>query len=108
MGLSLKSQIKSLLSEKVAQQKNLRIDVIKYELSKPYFKPEVQWIKIEFSKAEEVNSDFVYDENLAPDLGHHYIPPCSQLTYEADLQIAKEIIFELCQKTTNQCMPTIF
>ena len=62
---------------------------MKYEFSKPYFEPEVQWHKRESYNAEELNSDFVSDENLATELGPHYVWPCSQLTYEADLRIAK-------------------
>ena len=80
MGLSLKPQIEPLLSEKIAQPKNLQIYVMKCEFSKSYSEPEVQWHKRESSNAEEVNSDFVSDERLATELGPHYVPPCSQLT----------------------------
>ena len=34
-------------------------------------------------------TDFVSDEEVAAELGPDYDPPCSQLTYEADIKNAK-------------------
>lgn len=49
-------------------------------------------------KITKVNSDFVSDDDLAIELVPHYVPPCSKLTYEADLQIDKSKILKLCKK----------
>ena len=100
MGLSSKPQIKPLLSGKVEQPENLQIDIMKYEFSKPYVPP-VQ-IKTEYQNAEEVKTDCVSDEEMASESDND--PACSQLTYEADIRIAKEqilerrrkILFEVC------------
>ena len=83
MGLSSKPQIKPLLLETVEQTKKLRIDIIKYEFSKPYVS--VVQIKTEYQNAEENKTDFVSDEEVAAELGPDYDPPCSQLTYEAEI-----------------------
>ena len=42
----------------------------------------------------EDDEDFVSDEELHRKLGDEYIPHFSQLTYEADLQAAKQRILE--------------
>ena len=104
MGLTSKPQIQLLLSEKTAPPKNLQNNVIKYEFSKPYSEPEVQWHMRKSYNAKELNSDLVGDNNLATDLGPNYVPPCLQLTNEADLWIAKEEFLQLCKITTNKCM----
>ena len=83
MGLSSKPQIKPLLSEKIERLKKLQIDIMKCEFSKPYVSP-VQ-MKTEYQNAEEVKTDFVSDEEVADELGPDYDPPCSQLTYKADI-----------------------
>ena len=70
---------------------------MKYEFSKPYCPP-FQPIKIEPENVEEVKTDFVSDEEVAAELGDEYIPPCSQLTYEADIRIAKKRILEQRKK----------
>ena len=43
---------------------------------------------------KEDDEDFVSDEELHRELGDDYISPCSQLTYEADRQAAKQRILE--------------
>ena len=43
---------------------------------------------------KEDDEDFVSDEELHRELGDDYIPPCSQLTYEANRQAAKQRILE--------------
>ena len=48
------------------------------------------------------------NENFTSELGPHNVPHCSQLTYKADQQIAKEILLELCKETINQCILRIF
>ena len=101
MGLFSKTQIKPLLSEKVERPENLQFDIMKYELSKPYVEP-VHPIKTEYQNAEKVKTDVVSDEEVAAELGLDYIPPCSQLTYEADIRIAKEQILERRQKESIQ------
>ena len=106
MGLSSKPQIKPLLSGKVERPDNLKIDIMKYKFSKPYVPP-VQ-IKIEYQIAEEVKTDCVSDEEVAAELCPDYDPPCSQLTYEADIRIAKERILERQKKETIQGMLRIF
>ena len=57
---SSKLQIKPLLSKEVNQHENLKFDIMKNELSKPYVKPDQ--IKTEYHNAEEVKTDFVNDE----------------------------------------------
>ena len=89
---SSKPQIKPLLSKEVDQQENLKFDIMKNKFSKLYVLP-VQ-IKTEYQNAEEVKTDFVSDEEVAAELGPDYNPPCSQLTYEADIRNAKERILE--------------
>ena len=85
MGLYLKPQIRPLLSGNIERPENLQIDIMKYEFSKPYVPP-VQ-IKTEYQNTEEVKTDYVSDEEVAAQLGPDYDPPCSQLTYEADIRI---------------------
>ena len=87
MGLSSKPQIKPLLSKEVKQPENLNFDKMKNEFSKPYVLP-VQ-IKTEYQNSEKVKTDFVSDEEVAAELGPDYDPPCSQLTYEAEILNAK-------------------
>ena len=102
IGLSSKPQIKPLLLGKIERPKNLQIDIMQYEFSKPYVPP-VQ-IKTEYQNAEEVKTDCVSDEEVAAELGPGYDPPCSQLTYEADIRISKsefsnvkrKKLFEVC------------
>ena len=72
--------------KEVEQQENLKFNIIKNEFPKPYVLP-VQ-IKTEYQNAEEVKTDFVKDEAVAAELGPDYDPPCSQLTYEADIRHA--------------------
>ena len=92
MGLSSKPQIKPLLSGKIERPMKLQMDIMKYEFSKPYVSP-VQ-VKTEYQNAEEVKTNFVSDEEVAAELGIDHDPPCSQLTYEADIRNAKDIIRE--------------
>ena len=106
MGLSSKPQIKPLLSGKVERPKKLQIDIMKYEFSKPYVSS-VQ-IKTEYQNAEEVKTDFVSDEEVAAELGPDYDPPCSQLTYEADIRNAKDRIRERRKKVFIQGMLRLF
>ena len=73
---------------------------MKNEFSKPYVSP-VQ-IKTEYKNAEEVKTDFVSDDELAAELGPDYDPPCSQLTYEADIRNAKERILKHRKKKSIQ------
>ena len=87
MGLPSKPQIKPLLSKEVKQPENLNFDKMMNEFSKPYVLP-VQ-IKTEYQNSENVKTDLVSDEEVAAELGSDYDPPCSQLTYEADIQNAK-------------------
>ena len=94
---SSKPQIKPLLSKEVDKQENLKFDIMKNEFSKPYVLP-VQ-IKTEYQNVEEVKTDFVSDEEVAPEVGPDYNPPCSQLTYEADIRNAKERILK--RRTKN-------
>ena len=107
MGLSSKLQINPLLSGKVERPENLHIDVMKYEFSKPYVQP-VQKIKTEYQNEEEVKTDFVSDEEVAAELGPNYNTPCSQLTYEADIQNAKDRILKRRKKVVIQGMLRIF
>ena len=44
------------------------------------------------------------DEEVAAELGPDYYPPCSQLTYDADIQNAKERIRERRNKEFIQGM----
>ena len=97
---SSKPQIKPLLSREVEQQENLKFDIIKNEFSKLYVSP-VQ-IKTEYKNAEDVKTDFVNDEEVAAELGPDYDPPCSQLTYKADIRNAKQRIFERRKKKSIQ------
>ena len=90
MGIPSKTQIKPLLSKEVQQPENLQFDIMKYEFSKPYVSP-VQ-IKTEYQNSTEVKTECVSDEEVAAELGPDYDPPCSQLTYEADILSAKERI----------------
>ena len=102
MGLSSMPQIKPLLSGKVERPENLQIDIMKYKLSNPYVPP-VQ-IKTVFQIADKVKTDCVSDEEVAAELGPDYDPRCSQLTYEADLRIAKKRILKRRKKETIQGM----
>ena len=38
--------------------------------------------------------EFINNEELLRELVHKYTPPCSQLTYEADIRIATQRILE--------------
>ena len=100
ISMSSKPQIKLLLSKEVEQQANLKFDIMKNEFSKPYVSP-VQ-IKTEYQNAQEVKTDFVSDEKVAAELGPDSDPPCSQLTYEADIQTAKKQILERRKKKSIQ------
>ena len=51
---------------------------------------------------EKINTDFVSDEEGAAELGPDYDPPCSQLTYEADIRYAKEQILKRRKKKSIQ------
>ena len=105
MGLSSKPRIKPLLSGKVERPKNLQIDIMKYEFSKPYVPP----VQIKTKQiAEEGKTDCVSDEEMAAELGLDYDPPCSQLTYEADIRIAKQRVLESQKRETIQGMLRIF
>ena len=73
---------------------------MKNEFSKPEVSP-VQ-IKTEYQNAKEIKTDFLSDEEVAAELGPDYDPPCSQLTYEADIRNAKERIFERQKKKLIQ------
>ena len=106
MGLSSKPQIKPLLSWKVEQPKKLQIDIMKCEFSKPYVSPVK--IKTEYQNAEKVKTDFVSDEEVASELGPNYDPPCSQLTYEADIGNAKDRIPERRKKGFIQGMLRLY
>ena len=97
---SSKPQIKPLLSKEVELQENLKFDIMKNEFSKPNVSP-VQ-IKTEYQNAEEVKTDFVSDDEVAAKLGPDYNPPCSQLTYEADIRNAKQRILERRKKKSIQ------
>ena len=97
---SSKPQIKPLLSKEVEQQENLKFDIMKIEVAKPYVSP-VQ-IKTKYQNAEEVKTDFVSDDEVAAELGPDYDPPYSQLTYEADIRNAKERILERRKKKSIQ------
>ena len=101
MGLPSKPQIKPLLSEEVQQQENLQFDKIKYEFSKTYVLP-VQ-MRTEYQNLEKVKTECVSDEEVAAELSLDYIPPCSQLTYKADIRNAKERILERQKKKSIQC-----
>ena len=107
ISLFSKVQIKPLLSGEVERPENLHIDIMKYEFSKQYVSP-VQHIKAENQNEEEVKTDFVSDEEVAAELGPDYDPPCSQLTYEADIQNAKDRILERGKKMFIQGMLRIF
>ena len=96
MSLPSKTQIKPLLSKEVQQPENLQFDIMKYDFSKPYVSP-VQ-IKTEYQNLKEVKTECVSDEEVAAELGPNYNPPCSQLTYEADIINAKERILERRKK----------
>ena len=73
---------------------------MKIEFSKPYLSPDQ--IKIEYHNAVEVKTDFVSDKEVAEELGHDDDPPCSQLTYEADIRNAKELVLERRTKKSIQ------
>ena len=93
---SSKPQIKPLLSNEVENNENLKFDIMKNEFCKPDVSP-VQ-IKTEYQNAKEVKTDFVSDKELAAVLGPDYNPPCSQLTYEADIRNANKRILERRKK----------
>ena len=69
----------------VERQGNLKFKIIKYEFSKPY-DPPVQTITTEYQNGQDVNTDFVSDEEVAAELDPYYDTQCSQLTYKADIQ----------------------
>ena len=100
MSLSSIPQIKPLLSKEVKQPENLNFYNMKNEFSKPYVSP-VQ-IKTEYQNSEKVKTDIVSDKEVAAELGPDYDPPCSQLTYEADIRNAKERILERRKKESIQ------
>ena len=97
---SSKPQIKPLLSKEVENKENLKFDILKNEFSKPDVSPVK--IKTEYQNAMEVKTDFVSDEEVAAELGPDYDPPCSQLTYKADIRNAKERILERRKKKSIQ------
>ena len=102
MGLPSKPPIKPLLSKEVQQPENLQFDIMKYEFFKPYVSP-VQ-IKTEYQNTEEVKTECLSEEVVAAELGPNYDPPCSQLTYEADILNAKKRILERRKKESiTQC-----
>ena len=107
MGLSSNHQIKPLLSGKVERLDNLIFDIMKYEFSKLYDLP-VQPIKTEYQNEEQVKTDFVSDEEVAAELNPEYNPPCSQLTYKAYIQNAKERILAPQKKESIQGIFRIF
>ena len=45
--------------------------------------------------------EFVSDKESAQELGPEYMSPCSQLTFEADIRIAKEKILERRKKESS-------
>ena len=92
MGRPSKPPIKPLLLKEVQQPENLQFDIMKYEFLKPYVLP-VQ-IKTECQNSMEVKTECLSDEEVAAELGPDNDPPCSQLTYEADILNAKERILE--------------
>ena len=58
------------------------------------------------------DDEFVSDEEVSRELGPNYISPCSQLTFEADIRIAKKRILErrktiLIDRTTVKTEPSI-
>ena len=69
---------------------------MKYEFFKPYV-PVVK-SKTVYQIAEKVKTNCVSDEKVAAELGPDYDPPCSQLTYEADIRITKKRILERRKK----------
>ena len=83
---SSKQQIKPLLSNEIEQPKNLEFDIF----SKPYVS--LVQIKTEYQNADEVKTNFVNDKEVAAELGPDYNPPCSKLTYEADIRNANKQI----------------
>ena len=102
-----KVQIKPLLSENVERPENLHIDIIKYEFSKQYVL-QVQHTKNENQNEEEVETDIVSDEEVAAEVGTTYDPPCSRLTYEADIQNAKNRILKRRNKMFIKGLLKIF
>ena len=57
------------------------------------------------------DEEFVSDEEVSRELGPNYISPCSQLTYKADIQNAKDRILErrknnLIDRTTLKTEPS--
>ena len=48
--------------------------------------------------------EFVSDKKIAQELGPEYMSPCSQLTFEADILIAKEKILERRKKESSVVM----
>ena len=49
-------------------------------------------------------NEFVSDKEIAQELGPEYMSPCSQLTFEADIRIAKEKILERSKKESSVVM----
>ena len=91
------------VSGKVDQSWNLNFDVITYEFFKLYVLP-VQHIKIEYQIKIKVKNYFLSDKKVAAELGPDYDPPCSQLTYKADIQHAKDRILKHRKKVFIQGM----
>ena len=91
----MKQQIKPLFSDEVEQPEYLEFDIF----SKPYVS--LVQIKTVYQNAEEIKTDFVSDEEVAAEVGPDYDPPCSQLTYEADIPNAKEQILERRKKNIH-------
>ena len=48
--------------------------------------------------------EFVSDKEVVQELGPEYMSPCSQLTFEADIRIAKEKILERRKKESSLVM----
>ena len=59
-------------------------------------------IKTEYQNSEKVKTDLVSDKEVAAELGPDYDPPCSQLTYKADIRNSKERILERRKKESIQ------
>ena len=81
-----------MLSGNFERPENLKIDIMKYKFSKREVPPVK--IETEYQNAEEVRIDCVSDEEVAEQHSHDYDSPSSQLTYKADIRIAKDRILE--------------
>ena len=49
-------------------------------------------------------NEFLSNKEIAQELGPEYMSPCSQLTFEADIRIAKEKILERRKKESSVVM----